>query len=458
MHPRLEADRNGLPRVLEQACAQAIQSVEALPDKTVAPRFPETPLATLPEEGRGASEALRIFSEAYAPHFLAMPGPRFFGFVIGGTTPAALAGDWLTSALDQNAFGIPGNVDRQIEREAIAMTRELLGLPDSFAGVMASGATMATLGNLSAAREWAAQQQGLDTAQNGVDGLELAIYCGTAHASVYKALSMLGLGRSRMTPVGRLPDREAIDLRALEVLLQKRKCPSIVVASMCTVDSGDCDDLAALAQLRKQYGFWLHIDGAIAAPAAALPEFADRFVGMDEADSITLDCHKWFNVPYDAAIILCQQPRYLYNTFAQSASPGDMPDSTPFFNLAPEGSRRLRALPLWMSLMAYGKEGYRDIFRRNCAHARLAYDRLSASGRFVMLAEPRFNVVCFTLPDAKAATVQAFAERVRDTGKTFTNVTQYRGETPALRLCFSNWSTEESHVNEAIDAILACLD
>ncbi len=455
MNDNLQKDRENIAEILKIASDMATRHVAALPEAFVAPEFSPIDPVFLPENGRGARGAMQMFSDRYADYLPAMPGPNFFGYVIGGVTPAALAGDWLTSAFDQNAFGNFGSADRQIEREAVRMAADLLGLGAEFEGVMASGASMATYTALAAAREWAGAKQGVDPGRDGVFSLKMNIYSGTAHVSVYKALSMLGLGRSAMTPVGMLPHREAADLDALEKALQSSGAPSVVVAAMCTVDSGDYDDLATLAQLKEKYGFWLHVDGAIAAPAACLPELADRFIGLSAADSLTLDCHKWFNTPYDGAITLCKQPEYQYRALAQTTGDsGAMPDHCPHVHLAAEGSRRLRALPLWMSLLAYGKEGYADIFRRNIADAKLAYDLLSASGKFTMLGDAKFNTICFTLPGADMQAMNDFALRVRRTGKTFLNTTLFRGEIPAARACFSNWSTEEENVRAGMRAVI----
>jgi glutamate/tyrosine decarboxylase-like PLP-dependent enzyme len=230
--------------------------LKSLPTRP-AGRAPQTlPHNTLPEEGIGAIQALTTFLAKYEAWLSASPGPRYLGFVTGGTTPAALAGDWFVSAYDQNAISGNDSVVPEIERETVALLRALFNLPDAFEGVFASGATMANFVALATARQWAAKRLGIDVSEQGLwSVLPIPMLGGSPHASVLKALSMLGMGRQSVALLPRLPGRVAVDLRiAAQHLAALHGAPAIVVASAGEVNTGEFDDIAALSALCKTYG------------------------------------------------------------------------------------------------------------------------------------------------------------------------------------------------------------
>lgn len=467
MYQPLEQDRARQKDLLHQVLAEAEEYLTQRNDAFVSPIYPSgVSLRTLPKEGMGAKSALDLFKAEYSQYVPASSGPRYFGFVIGGITPAALAGDWLTSLYDQNAFGLPNSVDRQIEQEAIGFLRELLDLPEDFTGLLASGATMANTTALAIAREWAAQKEG-KTANDGVYGLTPpTILTGTAHASIYKGLSILGLGRNQVTLLPCLPGRESVNVTALEAYLAEHpqeKC--IVIANLGTVNSGDVDDLPAIAALKDKYDFYLHVEGAIGAVAAASPLYRPYFNGAERADSFTIDAHKWLNTPYDGAAVLVrgkELQEYQFRVFAQMEQVNSpCPDQCAYTNLGPEGSRRWRALPIWLSLAAYGKAGYQDIVERNCAMARLLAERLSASPWIQVPHQVRLNVVAFTLnlPEELCtdSTLNAFALLLRQKGVTFMNTARVLGK-PVVRSTISNWMTSEREIEDAAASIIACAE
>ncbi len=464
MYHKLQQDREQLPQLLEEVLKQAQEYLTRRDDTFVAPTLTEKKLSHLPQEGIGAQKALEEFKARYSEAMLATSGPRFFGFVIGGNTPAALMGDWLTSLYDQDAFGIDGNADRQIELEAIAFLRELFDLPEDYTGVFVSGATMANCSALAIAREWAAQSQG-KTANDGIYGLTPpTLLTGVAHASVYKGLSLLGIGRNGVVKLPCLPGREAVDVAALESYLAAHPTEKIIViANLGTVNSGDLDDLQAIAALKDKYDFYLHVEGAIGAVAMASPLYRPLFNGVEKADSITIDAHKWLNTPYDCAVLLVRGKalqELQYRVFAQAETVTDpMPEASPFFNLTPEGSRRMRSLPAWFTLKAYGKEGYRELVERNCAMARRLAQQLSAAEEIQLMHEVRLNVLSFTLnlPSEKLTVenINAFADLLRKQGITYMNTASLFGK-PVVRSAISNWSTQEREIDQAAQSIVAC--
>ena len=460
MNKLLKQDLDNRTALLHAATAHATEYLANIEEHFVAPTVPNRPMKKLPDEGIGAEKTLAMFEKEYTPYIQATTGPRFLGYVIGGNTPAALMGDWLTSAYDQNAFGIPGTIDRVIEDEAIRFLCDMLSLPESFGGLFCSGATMANYTALAIAREWALAKQG-KAADDGIYGFEPPVFVtGTGHASIYKALSMLGIGRSNMVQLPLLPGREAVDPAAVEAYLKSNPDKHVVViANAGTVNSGDIDDIPFLAALKDKYDFYLHIEGAIGTIAAVSPKYAPYFAGMEKADTVTIDAHKWLNTPYDGAAVLVngkENHQYQFNVFAQlNHAEGAYSETTAFTNLGPEGSRRMRALPAWFSLMAYGKQGYIDITEQNCALAKQIEGIINSSPYLRVVHDVRLNIASFTL-NRKMVTmkdVNLFATLVKETGVTFLNTATVLG-VPVIRVCVSNYQTTEQDIRIAGEAIL----
>ncbi len=458
----MQEDYKNQDRILEEVLKEAKEFLAARDSAPVAPPWQPGNPQPLQAGGTGAAGALAAFKARFGGGLQVSSGPRFFGYVIGGITPAALAGDWLTSLYDQNAFGLPGTVDRYIELEAVEYIKDMLNLPNSFNGVFTSGATMANFTCLATAREWAAAKEG-KTANDGIYGLTPpVVLTGVAHASVYKNLSMLGIGRAGVVKLPCEEGREAVKISAVEEYLKANTEKAvIVIANMGTVNSGDLDDLAALVEMKKKYGFYLHCEGAIGAVAAASPMYRPLFAGLGEVDSITVDCHKWLNTPYDGGVALInagELQALQHRVFAQMETATDNPaEENAFYNMAPEGSRRFRALPAWFSLTAYGKAGYAAMVEKNCALARRMESHLAKSPNIILLHEVRLNIVSFTLNmpagQCTPAAVGAFAAAVQKTGSTFLNTASLFSR-PVVRCCISNWLTGEQDIDNVAKAIL----
>jgi glutamate/tyrosine decarboxylase-like PLP-dependent enzyme len=303
MHKFLSEDQDQIEELLHSVVIEAnrfLSELDTLPVGTVSPTTIDP--VGISSEGIGALKTLEIFKERYGLWMSGSVGPRYFGFVTGGVTPAALAGDWLVSVYDQNNLGSDESIAPQIELDTISLLRQLFGLPNAYTGSFVTGATMSNFVGLALGRQWIGHQHEIDFAEKGLwDAEPISVFSGTPHSSVYKASSMLGMGRDAITPVPCLPDREAIDLAALENLLRRQNGqPCIVVANAGTVNTVDFDDLAAIAKLKKRYKFWLHIDAAFGGFAACSPKYRSLVAGIELADSITIDAHKWLNVPYDS--------------------------------------------------------------------------------------------------------------------------------------------------------------
>lgn len=258
MHPALAGDLSRLPELLQDACDFAAGELTGLAERPVAATGRAPGRAPLPAEGAGAEAALTRFAERWAPGFSGSAGPRYLGFVTGGATPASVAGDWLTSALDQNLSGAGGSWAAELERETVDWLRDLFGLGDAHGGAFVTGATMSNTVGLAIAREWLGERLGVDVSRQGAAALgPVDVYSGSPHSSITKAMSVLGIGRDRLRPVPLLPGgREAVDVGALEAALAGRDGrPAIVVANAGTVNTVDFDDLRAIAALKERYGF-----------------------------------------------------------------------------------------------------------------------------------------------------------------------------------------------------------
>ena len=459
MNQHLSHDLSHLPDLLRKTLEVSVDYLQSVDDRPAAtPFLPVEPLA-LPEDGFGAERVLDLFVERYGNSMPASNGPRFWAFVTGGTTPASLLGDWLTSAYDLNLTSTANSTAPNIELEAVHLLRDLFELPPDFQGSFVTGATVSNFVSLGTGREWVARQLGKSAAEEGLSGLPpIQVLSGAAHSSIFKALAMLGIGRKSLRAVPLLPgDREAVDVDALRQELMKLEGqPAIVVANAGTVNTVDFDDLRAIADLKAKFPFWLHVDAAFGGFAACSPRYRHLMDGVAAADSITIDAHKWLNVPYDAAMVFTRHRALQVDAFRSfGAYLGPIGDPPDFMHLGPESSRRLRALPAWFSLLAYGRGGYQDIVESNCALARSLGERIERSDRFRLLAPVRMNVVCFTLAgETDSARVGAFLERLRDDGRVFLTPTVFQG-VAGMRAAFSNWRTREEDVEIAWGAMNA---
>ncbi len=461
MYQHLKSDLEHIEALLQLTLRESIGYLQSLETRPVSRDAKPQSFLRLPDEGIGTPNALTTFRERYASGLTASSGGRSFGYVVGGTTPAALVGDWLTSTFDQdNGEG----VTIHLEDEAIHLLRKLFGLSNANFGSFVSGATMSNFVGLAIARQWIANKRGVDVTTQGLYQLPpIKVLSGNPHSSIYKALSMLGMGRESIVEISCMPNTEACDVTALERELQRfdgRYC--IVVANAGTVNATSFDDFTAINELKTKYEFWLHVDAAFGLFAACSPKFKHLVEDIDFADSITADLHKWLNVPYDSAVQFTKHKALQRSIFQNSnaAYLGDHGDGIDYMNHTPETSRRLRALAAWFTLMAYGREGYKEVVERNCAMAKLLAEKIHTSKYFELLSPTNLNVVCFTLREdlgmaAFSASVGDFLARLTKGGKVFLTPTAYRGRN-GIRAALCNWRTNEADIEIAWDAMKQC--
>jgi glutamate/tyrosine decarboxylase-like PLP-dependent enzyme len=455
MNSHLQKDSNAIEEILEKTVEVALAYYEKQKDLPPSLNIGDLPDSELSDEGIGAENVLDHFRKNYSHQMANSAGPRYFGFVTGGSTPAAVSGDWLVSVYDQVMSGSRDSVAHALERQTIRFLLQLFNLGSDFSGTFVTGATMSNFVSLATARQWVGEQNGKDFSDTGLDGTPVRVLSATPHSSILKSLSMLGLGRKSWLKIETLADREAIDIVDLERKLAEVNSPCIVVANAGTVNTVDFDDLMAIVALKEKYNFWLHVDAAFGGFAAISPEYSHLVKGLQHADTVTIDAHKWMNVPYDSAMQFTRhrglQVKVFQNNAAYLGDPLATPDS---MHLTPENSRRFRALPAWFSLMAYGRNGYRDIVERNCQAAFRLSELISSSAEFKVLAPVRMNVVCFTLnkPTIEMEEILQFLADVRDDGQVFFTQTVYKG-TPAIRAAISNWQTSIGDVELGFDVL-----
>jgi glutamate/tyrosine decarboxylase-like PLP-dependent enzyme len=417
----------------------------------------------MPETGDGTLAALRELAARGASAATRSSGPRFFHFVMGGGTPAALGADWLTSTYDQVAFAWASSpLAARLEQVALDWLRQLFELPREFGGVLTSGATMANFVALAAARNWWPERYGVDVEEQGLRGLPepVIVSSGYLHPSAAQAIGMLGFGRGS---IRRLTSDAAgrIDLEAVERALQAAApAPAILIANAGEVNAGDFDPIVDFADLADRYDAWLHVDGAFGLFARLAPEARDLADGVERAHSVIADAHKWLNVPYDCGFAFVREverlPRALNVGAPYLPSAADPHPSFGF--IAPESSRRARALSVWATLRAYGRDGHRAMVRRHLALAQHLATRVDAAPELERLAEVRLNIVCFRVhpegwPDERldALNRDVGAALLAD-GRVFAGTTTYAGKV-ALRPAIVNWRTREEDVDLLVDVV-----
>jgi glutamate/tyrosine decarboxylase-like PLP-dependent enzyme len=440
--------------LLEDAAQRAIRYLEQIPARGVAPSVEAVArLAAfdtgLPQRPQPAAETLRQLDDLGSPATMAMNGPRFFGFVIGGSLPVAIASNWLATAWDQNsALHGPSPGTAIIEQTALRWLLELLGLPSNAGGAFVTGATMANFTALAAARHVVLERAGWHVEADGLFGAPpITVVIGDeAHPTLIKALGLLGFGRARVT---RVPVDSQGRMRADR--LPRLSGPAIVCTQAGNVNTGAFDPLPDIIDATKASGAWVHVDGAFGLWAAASPSLRFLAHGIERADSWATDAHKWLNVPYDSGLAFVRDADALRAAMAVTAE--YLPTQSVHRNPAdytPELSRRARGVDVWAVLHALGREGLAAMVERCCRHARRFATELRSAGHEV-LNDVVLNQVLVSFGDP-AQTQRVIAELQAD-GTCWCGVTQWQGQT-AMRISVCSWATEDEDVSRSLEAML----
>jgi glutamate/tyrosine decarboxylase-like PLP-dependent enzyme len=445
------ADRAGL--VLD-AARRAARYVTASADRSVAPS-PEALAALdgfgaeLPEGPVPAAEVLDRLDRLGSPATMVSTQGRYFGFVTGGTDPAAQAAAVLAGAWDQNA-GLPvmSPVAAHLDRLAAGWAVDLLGLPASAVAVFCSGATVANLTGILAGRDALLARLGWDVDRRGLAGSPpLRVVTGAeAHTSVLKALRMAGIGRDAVT---RVPTDDCGRLRAAQLLDVDDR--TLVVLQAGNVDTGHSDPFAEVVGRARDQGAWVHVDGAFGLWAAASPALRHLVAGVEGADSWGTDAHKWLNAPYDSGIAICAQGEDLRRAFSTSAAYLASAGEREPLHLSVQMSQRARGVEAWAVLASRGRRGMAELVERNCRQAARLVRALAAGGAQV-LAPVALNQALVHFGDD--ATTDAVIATLQREGTCWAGATTWHGRR-AVRLSVSDAATTDDHIDRAAEAILA---
>jgi glutamate/tyrosine decarboxylase-like PLP-dependent enzyme len=460
-----------LRTLLDRTAAHAAGFLQGLPERPVGPtatleqlhKALGGPLPAGPgDPGRVVDDLVR----GTEPGLSASPSGRYFGFVIGGGVPAALAADWLTATWDQNAglYAI-SPAAAVVEDVTGRWLAELLGLPAGVSFGFVTGCQMANFTALAAARHHLLAAVGWDVETHGLAGAPpIRVLAGEErHVTIDRALRYLGLGTASLRPVevdgqGRMrPD-------ALRRALAGPGGPTIVCAQVGNVNTGAIDPVGALCDAAHQAGAWVHVDGAFGLWAGASPSLAHLVEGVGQADSWATDGHKWLNVPYDSGLVFTAHPEAHRAALAVTASyliQADQDGRRDPAMWTPEFSRRARAFPVWAAIRSLGRSGVAELVDRCCAHARRFADRLGGQPGVEVCNEVVLNQVLVRFLDPRLsgdhdARTREVVERVQEDGTCWLGGSTWPPGTgqAVMRISVSNWQTTTEDVDRSVEAIL----
>ncbi len=412
----------------------------------------------LPETGCGAANAIERLLELNATAGGNTAGPKCFHFVVGGSTPAALVADLLATAYDAITYTwvlSPAGV--QMELQALDWLKEMFGLPKSWSGVMVTGATMANFVCLAAARQWWGEQLGVDISEAGLASMPQmpVLTSGFVHASTLKVLSLQGIGRANLRQFS-ADEFGHLDLAAMRAALNELDGkPVVVVVNAGEVNAGEFDPVSDMIDLARQHNCWVHVDGAFGLFARVSPRIAHLVEGVERADSVTVDGHKWLNVPYDSGYAFVRDHGLMARAFRYSADylPAvDDPRPTPGA-IGPESSRRARSFAVWATLKAYGRQGQQRIVEHCVDIAKHFARQVDQATELELMKDPQLNIVAFRynpggLRDEQLDGLnERLGHAVLADGR-FLVGTSKLGKRTVFRPAFSNWRTRFEDVEQ----------
>lgn len=396
----------------------------------------------------GPEEVVRLLDQYGSPATMGISSPRFFGFVIGGSVPAALAANWLAAAWDQNAGLFAATpISALLEEVSLTWLTDVLGLLPNCGAAFVTGATVANFCALAAARHGVLARSGWDVEAKGLFGApEIQVVVSEeSHPSVFKALGMLGLGRERVI---RVPvDGQG---RIVAERLPQLKAPSIVCVQAGNVNTGAFDPVVEIIARAHEAGAWVHVDAAFGLWAAASPRYAHLVRGVNQADSWATDAHKWLNVPYDSGLAFVRDPEMLRAAMSITAAYLPQGEHREPSQYVPELSRRARGVEIWAALKSLGRSGLAELIERNCTCAVRFAAGLRGAG-YEILNDVILNqvLVSFGTPEENHRIIAA----IQEDGTCWCGPTVWQGR-HAMRISISSWRTTEADVDQSLAAIL----
>ena len=446
-----------LNELLQSAAQRSLNYLHGIGDRRV---FPDREAldrldrlgGNLPDLGERPEDVVALLDEIGSPATVATTGGRYFGFVNGATLHAALAANWLAAAWDQNVgLWIETPVGAYIEEVCLGWLREILNLPNETGVGFVTGATMANFTGLLAARHSVLAQVGWDVESNGLFGAPpITVVVGDeVHASLLRALSLLGLGRERVI---RVPaDAQG---RMVSDAMPRITPPAIVCIQVGNVNTGACDRAGAICDVAHDSRAWVHVDGAFGLWAAADPKRKHLVDGVQKADSWATDCHKWLNVPYDSGLVFVRDPKTLEAALRFSAAYLATDNRREPMRFTPEMSRRARAVEVWAALRSLGKRGLAEMIDRTCRHAQTFAAGLKAAG-YEVLNDVVLNQTLVSFGDDEKT--RKVISSVQNDGTCWCGGTVWHGRA-AMRISVSSWATTDEDVQKSIKAIVRIAD
>ncbi|MFD7974841.1 pyridoxal phosphate-dependent decarboxylase family protein [Streptomyces sp. NPDC059071] len=441
---------------LRQAYDHAVRWLASLPDRRVPARADVDEVVRalgpdLPDGPGSPADVVDLMATACEPGLTAFPGGRFYGFVVGGTEPAALAADWLVSAWDQNCvMRTVSPAYTAAEEIAGAWLLDLLGLPGGSSVGFTTGATMANFTCLAAGRDAVLRDAGWDVARDGLHGgPAVRVVAGESrHMAVDLALRYLGLGRPELV---RADDQGRVEAEALrDALRTGGRRPTIVVLQAGDVHSGAFDPFAETVRAARETDAWVHVDGAFGLWAAASPRYAHLTAGCADADSWATDAHKTLNVPYDCGLAIVRDPSAVRAAMGERGDYLLQHEHGDPIDKVPELSRRGRAFTVWAALRSLGRSGVADLVERLCRHAAAFATGIAGVDGATVLNDVVFTQVCAAFGgDDRTDRVLA---RLLDDGTAWISGSTWHGRR-VMRISVSNWSTTDDDVRRTLDAI-----
>ena len=440
--------------LLADAATRAARYLDSLDERAVFPaQEPVEALrnfmqGSLPEGPAAAETVLAALDEIAGPATVASAGGRYFGFVTGGALPAAVAANWLATAWDQNSFNnVSSPAIALIEETVLRWLKQALDLPASAEGTLVTGATMANFTCLAAARQRVLAGAGWDVDEKGLFGAPpIDVIVGDeVHATIFKVLSLLGLGRDRVI---RVPVDDQGRMRA-DALPQIDK-PTILCIQAGNVNSGAFDPAAEIIAQAHQAGAWVHVDGAFGLWARASETLAPLATGLDAADSWATDAHKWLNVPYDCGVALVRDPNDLRRAMSISGAYLLSSEQRDQIDYSPDSSRRARAVDIWAALKSLGRTGLGEMIDRNCNQAVQLANGLRRAN-IEVLNDVVLNQVVVAFGDADRT--NRVIEAVQADGTCWAGATVWRNRV-AMRISVSSWATTDTDIERSLETIL----
>jgi len=451
-------------RVLTDAAAYAAGFLSGLPDRRVGwdtsvEELRDALDGPLPDGSLPADDVIAALIKGAEPGVVGTTSPRYFGFVIGGSLPAAVAADWLTTAWDQNAgLYVGGPSASVVEETAGRWLKDLLRIPASASFGLVTGCQMAHFVGLAAARHHLLAGAGWDVEANGLNGAPpIRVLAGAQrHVTIDRALRYLGLGTSCITEIP-TDDQGRMEIELLRQALGADDGLAIVCAQAGNVNSGSFDLIAEVCEVANQSGAWVHVDGAFGLWAAASPRLSHLVEGAAAADSWATDGHKWLNVPYDSGLAFCAHPESHraamsvhanYLIHSEGAKERDQVDWTPEF------SRRARGFTIYAALRSLGRQGVSELIERCCSNARSFAQQLSEQPDIEVLNDVVLNQVLVRFRDDDQVTREVVT-KVQEEGTCWLSGSMWR-DRAVMRISVSNWATSQEDVDRSAEAILRC--